>query len=77
MAEPKKDQGPDQAQKMRERADAARRALRSPDGTVLLELLEERWGRRLPGVNADQMQANAGAMAVISSMRRLRERKEG
>jgi hypothetical protein len=71
------DQVADPLQRSKEQADAGRRALRTSDGTALLELLEERWGRRLPGKTADQMQANAGAMEVIVMLRRLRERKEG
>ena len=76
MAETKQE-APDPLQKAKEQTDAGRRALRTQDGTALLEFLEERWGRRLPGKTADQMQANAGAMEVITLLRRLRERKEG
>lgn len=53
--------------------DAGARCLRSPDGTALLLWLEARWGRRLPGATAEQMQANAGAMEVLSLLRRLRD----
>lgn len=77
MAEAQKGSSADHTQRVLEQADAGRRALRTPDGTALLEMLEERWGRRLPGKTSDQMQANAGAMEVIALLRRLRERKEG